>query len=193
MKLSHAIPQLERLHDRLDRANTDRKRRSARRAFIGALRSIRHALDEQYPSPKRVKPPVEPKPKREPFKTGRAFDIDTARLFLRVASDATKFSAPRLVVHDGARKGMQDVHAQVIYYAQAWTPTQKWQQLLNWLSAYPGVENPADLLRRFWSETIPVSDLGLAAEHHAFVEDAEKRRERALRAAKTRQKGDVVR
>lgn len=193
-KLDNALKKLRLARRKLDGGTSRIKRRNARRAFIGALRSVRLALDAEYPRLDKLKaakaPKAESKPADARLPFNRAWDIDAARLFIRLATDSYSLSVT-IEAHEGV-KPKSHIYPGTIYFGPAWSSRQKWHQLIIWLVRHRGhtFETAFDLWRRFWSEPVPITDLSLAAEHQVFIEKQEARTAAARKAVATRKGND---
>jgi hypothetical protein len=189
MTIDESIARLCGLRKRLDAGQGRGARSNARRAVLGALRSVRYALDAEYPilaKPHKPKArPSGPYRARLPFR--RAFDVRTARLFARLAGETFGLPVPKLEAHPVARK-WASAHKHNCFFRTDWPDYLKWLQLLH--SFHQGRRDLGELLvelwGRFWSEQIPTTDVQAAAEQLAIIERAAKRTDAARRATSNR-------
>lgn len=171
MALENELRKLRRAVRRLEDDQSRQKRRNARRAVLGAIKSVRYALDKRYPRIEKPAPPPAPKPAREPkprLPFVRAWDMPVARLMLAILADVHGKPLPKISA-DYTGDGYVYIHPE-------WSHKQKWERLLdNFSGAGPTGDlrltpKCLEIYRAFWSEQIPVSDIRLAAEHLAFLE-----------------------
>lgn len=175
MNLKQALKKLHLAKKRLADGQGRIARRNARRAFIGALQSLRHALDAEYPSIEKPKPvallPKPPKP-RLPKLERHPFRLKDAQLFADLSSDIYDLGGIRLywsnagVTTHGSERWWLSVGATL-------PDRRQWKQLLlNLRGLLPCLthQEVADLYHKFWRELLPVNDLTLAARHYDFLE-----------------------
>jgi hypothetical protein len=189
-------------------------RRNARRKVLGALRSLRNALDAEFPQFQKAKvppPPAEPRPREaKPKRLGerlvlpfqRGWIWKEVKLFVRMfdahfgiqLGDPFQFepneNAGDLMKLRNCSAGL--CGPRLMYFGPDWSPGLCWKHLLHGLAHRLADCSPefshlsivsAELFEReviefwarFWTGPVPVSDLELAAKHHAFLEERGKK------------------
>lgn len=169
-------------------------RRNARRAVIGAMRSVREAMDLEYPRIGKPKPAADvkavvvakAKAGRLKLPFHRAWDIATARLFVGLAANVVGVPIPRVLAHEGSL--FETFYGdRSLYFNPTWSARKKWlQTIAHFRHHFKAGDTALKVWTDFWTTQIPVTDLQLAADHHAFLEKREGRADCGSRAGRAR-------
>lgn len=190
-KIDFALKKLAAARKRLSADQGRISRRNARTAVLKALRSVRRAMNAEYPKirPATVEQPA-PIPLAKPPKLRlpfiRSFIWKEANLFVDLCSDRFRFNRPKMEMHGGAVVGTYNPG--VIWLNPEWPDRVKWLHVVNHfgyaLERHGGEAKHAfELWEKFWSEQLPTTDVRLAAEQLDMIE---RRRAHAAKLAKIR-------
>ena len=157
-KLDAALKTLAKARRRLTTEQTPIARRNARRAFVGALRSIEHHFNSEYPRFKSIRQPQ----RRRPW--ARAY----AELFLAIAHEIYGTPIPRIVVMPSAGSSIANPNRIEIDVKEG--SRARWKMVRGWLDTRTE-DDKLKLWHRFWSKPIVgLTDLRLASAHQEFLE-----------------------
>jgi hypothetical protein len=173
--VARALREVNASAKRLHTSDTRIKRKNARRALFGAMKSLRHQVELAYPPVEKPEKERPPKPKREerprlPFR--RAWEIADARLFVDMACDRYAPDAvPYLAAHEGA--ATDSIYPNRIWFDSRWPDWKKWMQVCRWFASFTtntGIVEVIGLWAEFFTSPIQTSDLVLAARHQELLE-----------------------